>query len=246
MTDDKHLALPLPEDVSAGMKNLILWMMQTNRMRRPQSIDELMHKLSSLWSDSSKPQNGVKDNEETIVASPKFDMTEETVVERSSPKSDKNNVETNETVEKVNIDDIDSTGNEGFAKIIICLIGAVAIIFIIWLVFFAHQGNIEIRTEPQISPVDEIEDNQQICNTIPKITKITSATNIYSKELTYIDLGLPSGTLWADRNVGAKTPIQYGGLYRWGNPNTDINGNNTNISHNSAYSGNRSSLTSFE
>jgi serine/threonine protein kinase len=68
MTDDKHLALPLPEDVSAGMKNLILWMMQTNRMRRPQSIDELMHKLSSLWSDSSKPQNGVKDNEETIVA----------------------------------------------------------------------------------------------------------------------------------------------------------------------------------
>ena len=32
-----------------------------------------------------------------------------------------------------------------------------------------------------------------------------------------IDLGLPSGTLWADRNVGAEKPDDYGGLYRYGN-----------------------------
>ena len=32
-----------------------------------------------------------------------------------------------------------------------------------------------------------------------------------------IDLGLPSGTLWADRNVGAEAPEAYGGLYRYGN-----------------------------
>lgn len=32
-----------------------------------------------------------------------------------------------------------------------------------------------------------------------------------------IDLGLPSGTKWADRNVGAKSPEDYGGLYRYGN-----------------------------
>ena len=30
-----------------------------------------------------------------------------------------------------------------------------------------------------------------------------------------IDLGLPSGTLWADRNVGASSPEDYGGLYSW-------------------------------
>ena len=152
MTDDKHLALPLPEDVSAGMKSLVLWLMQTNRMRRPQSIDELTHKLSTLWSDSSKPQNGVKYNEETIVASLKVDKTEETVIEKSSSQHNKNKVETNEILEEVNIDDIDLTANEGFAKIIISLTGAVAIIFIIWLVFFAHQGN---RTEQQISPLED-------------------------------------------------------------------------------------------
>lgn len=32
-----------------------------------------------------------------------------------------------------------------------------------------------------------------------------------------IDMGLPSGTLWADRNVGAESTEAYGGLYRYGN-----------------------------
>lgn len=31
-----------------------------------------------------------------------------------------------------------------------------------------------------------------------------------------IDLGLPSGTLWGDRNLGAKKPSDYGNLYAWG------------------------------
>lgn len=31
-----------------------------------------------------------------------------------------------------------------------------------------------------------------------------------------VDLGLPSGTLWADRNVGATTPSGYGGYFAWG------------------------------
>ena len=31
-----------------------------------------------------------------------------------------------------------------------------------------------------------------------------------------VDLGLPSGTLWADRNLGADRPEDYGDYYRWG------------------------------
>ena len=31
-----------------------------------------------------------------------------------------------------------------------------------------------------------------------------------------IDLGLPSGTKWADRNIGASSPEDFGGLYAWG------------------------------
>ena len=36
-------------------------------------------------------------------------------------------------------------------------------------------------------------------------------------EVTAVDLGLPSGKLWADRNVGAKSPEDYGAFFSWGN-----------------------------
>ena len=32
----------------------------------------------------------------------------------------------------------------------------------------------------------------------------------------WVDLGLPSGLLWADRNVGASSPEDYGNYYAWG------------------------------
>lgn len=31
-----------------------------------------------------------------------------------------------------------------------------------------------------------------------------------------VDLGLPSGTLWASKNIGATTPYKYGNYYAWG------------------------------
>lgn len=34
--------------------------------------------------------------------------------------------------------------------------------------------------------------------------------------LNFIDLGLPSGTLWADRNLGANNPFESGDYYAWG------------------------------
>lgn len=38
---------------------------------------------------------------------------------------------------------------------------------------------------------------------------------IYTTE-DWIDLGLPSGLLWATRNVGASSPIDYGDYFAWG------------------------------
>ena len=37
-----------------------------------------------------------------------------------------------------------------------------------------------------------------------------------SKDHEYVDLGLPSGTLWATYNVGANTPEGYGDYFTWG------------------------------
>lgn len=37
-----------------------------------------------------------------------------------------------------------------------------------------------------------------------------------NSSVVWVDLGLPSGLLWADRNVGANSPEDYGNYYAWG------------------------------
>ncbi|MCQ2257713.1 MAG: hypothetical protein MJZ41_06950 [Bacteroidaceae bacterium] len=41
----------------------------------------------------------------------------------------------------------------------------------------------------------------------------------------YVDLGLPSGTLWATCNVGANSPEEFGDYYAWGETETKTNYN---------------------
>lgn len=45
------------------------------------------------------------------------------------------------------------------------------------------------------------------------------SSNLFAQEITpgkEVDLGLPSGTIWAGWNVGASSPEEYGGYYAWG------------------------------
>lgn len=59
---DKHLALPLPSNISVRIKQLILWLLRTNRSARPQSVNEIYNNLIEL------PVSTVKSNpEETII-----------------------------------------------------------------------------------------------------------------------------------------------------------------------------------
>ena len=45
----------------------------------------------------------------------------------------------------------------------------------------------------------------------------TTPETLVSSEAIAVDLGLPSGTLWADRNIGAKSPEDFGLYFSWGN-----------------------------
>lgn len=60
--------------------------------------------------------------------------------------------------------------------------------------------------KPKPKPVQKKE-------TLPEavISEPTGMENGYG----YVDLGLPSGTMWATMNVGATRPSDYGGYYRW-------------------------------
>lgn len=55
------------------------------------------------------------------------------------------------------------------------------------------------------------------------VLTITCETNCYAQTVSgnkdghdYVDLGLPSGRLWATCNVGATKPIEYGDYFAWG------------------------------
>lgn len=49
-----------------------------------------------------------------------------------------------------------------------------------------------------------------------KLVQDTKRLATAAQEVQLIDLGLPSGTLWADRNVGADSPETAGDYFRWG------------------------------
>ena len=58
-------------------------------------------------------------------------------------------------------------------------------------------------------------DNTQITLAVDDVDEIT----FIEAEITaheYVDLGLPSGTLWATCNVGANSPEEYGDYFAWG------------------------------
>lgn len=69
--------------------------------------------------------------------------------------------------------------------------------------------------------MDSIKDIQEKANKlIEGAYKLGSKEGLAgaSKESTpveYVDLGLPSGTKWGDRNVGANKPEDYGEYYNW-------------------------------
>lgn len=46
-TEDKHLALPMP-NVSEEMKKLVVWMMQVNRLKRPKNVREVIMELQEV------------------------------------------------------------------------------------------------------------------------------------------------------------------------------------------------------
>lgn len=71
----------------------------------------------------------------------------------------------------------------------------------------------------QVTKTTDIDNDSQL--SIVDITSLISMTNIAPCDFItnghqYVDLGLPSGTLWATCNVGASAPEDTGNLYAWG------------------------------
>ena len=63
-----------------------------------------------------------------------------------------------------------------------------------------------------------LKNNETHVYKVPQVADVTFSENETGYE--WVDLGLPSGTLWATCNVGANSPEEYGDYFAWGETQT--------------------------
>lgn len=85
-------------------------------------------------------------------------------------------------------------------------------------------------------------------NAIPAIAEndyLTSGIDVTvsTSNSSYVDLGLPSGTLWATYNIGAHVPEEYGNYYAWGETETKTTYQPNNYKY--CYGGDMYKLTKY-
>ena len=155
ISEDKHLALPLPDSVSKEMKGCILWLMQTNRNERPQSVEEIAEWLDKFETkDSHKDLNNDKAkeilsiDEETIVSEAD---TEETLI----GKKEENKQNTSQvSVSYPNKDFKSSKDDSSISKDIFVMIVA-SVLLLIGIYYFSDYAN--SNSYHNTTPRDSIE-----------------------------------------------------------------------------------------
>ena len=148
MSEDKHNALPFPENVG-GMKYLVLQMMKPNRLQRPQSIDAIISAEKTRKEEPKQTQKSAKtsqpssyDDEATIIAEPKPKKERKTEAPKPKPKeSDIGYSQTPPKQETYSSSHIENNDGEGLNKTIIILTVAAYLIFLLFLLNYGLCGN---------------------------------------------------------------------------------------------------------
>lgn len=203
VSDDELLENKLREKgVSDNLIKVVTEAMCPNVRKRTQSVREFRDALTdcSVQTPESIPTKSAE--KETIVVKNVAQTTdgEETVVadkgtKNSSLPTNKKAVE--ETYDED--DDEEDTSRKEIKYFIACLVPLVILYFVFW--GFRGCGDNKKQTSEQCA--DSIENTFEY------------PQNASGKA---VDLGLPSGTLWADRNLDALDETDEGMLFIWGDP----------------------------
>lgn len=203
VSDDELLENKLREKgVSANLIKVVTEAMCPNVRKRTQSVREFRDALTdcSVQTPESIPTKSAE--KETIVVKKVAQTTdgEETVVadkgtKNSSLPTNKKAVE--ETYDED--DDEEDTSRKEIKYFIACLVPLV----ILYFVFSGFRGCGDNKKQTSEQCADSIENTFEY------------PQNASGKA---VDLGLPSGTLWADRNLDALDETDEGMLFIWGDP----------------------------
>lgn len=109
----------------------------------------------------------------------------------------------------VNLNDIHTASGDVSLNLVLSCVGTLKSETLSLSISYEGTGSI---TQNGVTKSGEIEDG--VVNDV-KFTKQGSSGGS-STEHEYVDLGLPSGTLWATCNIGANSPEEYGDYFAWG------------------------------
>ena len=206
VSDEDLLANKLREKkVSDNLIKVVTESMCPNVKKRIQSVREFVDALTGSVAHTINSISAKPSEEETVVVKNETKTTdgEETVVANKNTDNSKifqkNEINEDSCVEKEEVKDLSNRN----AKFIISFFVLAVVITSIFLGFRGCGCNETITSE-------------QCTDTI----RNAFASDKYQKKAycKAIDLGLPSGTLWADRNLYASDETDEGGLYIWGDP----------------------------
>ena len=165
ISEDKHDALPFPESVGE-MKYLVLQMMKTNRLQRPQSIDAIINAEKTRKEEPKQTPNPAKapqsssayDDEATIIAEPKTKKERKTEAPKPKPKeSDIGYSQTPPKQETYSSSHIENNDGEGLNKTIIILTVAALLIVVLFLLNYGSCGNRTVSdSDPTPAPTETI------------------------------------------------------------------------------------------
>lgn len=202
VSDDELLENKLREKgVSDNLIEVVTQAMCPNVRKRTQSVREFRDALTNYSVQMSTPIKSTTE-EETVVVKKVTQTTdgEETVVADKGTKN--SSLPTNKKAVEETYDEDDEeedTSRKEIKYFIACLVPLVILYFVFW--GFRGCGDNKKQTSEQCA--DSIENTFEY------------PQNASGKA---VDLGLPSGTLWADRNLDALDETDEGMLFIWGDP----------------------------
>ena len=197
ISEDKHNALPFPATTSTEMKQLVVQMMQTNRMKRPQTINDI-----SVPS-GKKVNKKVESGETTLLVSPDNKSEEETIVvpTDNKPVYQPQGKKEDKSEEYVSYLDEEPSWKEKLRDYWWNFKGVIIIVSCLSLTSIL---GFSLKTCDRITGWDK-----------PQVeSEAPSEDNIMPQS---VDLGL--SVEWASFNIGARYPYETGDYYWWASTN---------------------------